>query len=52
MDVVGPQVAGCRAFFFADPHALDQNIFVNGARTGRDDIGFADLARQTRREID
>ena len=51
-DVVGANVARCRAFLFPNPRPLDQQILVDDARAGGHQIRIIDIARQTRREID
>ena len=45
VDVVGTHVAGGRAFLLAYPHALDEQVLVDGAGTRRNEIGVADITR-------
>ncbi len=51
VDVVCPQVARRGAFLLPDPHALNQEILVDGPGTRCDEIRVADGARQAGGEI-
>src|SRR6266850_1283786 len=51
-NVVRPDVSGCSTLLFANPHPLDQQILVNDAGARRDEVGVADVTRQSSSEVD
>ena len=51
-DVIGADVARRGPLLLTDTHALDQQVLVDGTGARRDEVGVADLARQSGGEID